>query len=91
MSSATTTITLINKVGLHTRPAVKFVQTAAHFSSTITVVCQTRQANAKSMLQVMKLGAGGGAEISIHAEGDDAEEAITALTQLVAEKFGETE
>lgn len=91
MPSATATITLINKVGLHARPAGKFVQTAARFSSSITVSYQSRQANAKSIIQVMGLGAGGGAEIALHAEGADAEAAVAALKQLIAEKFGEAE
>ncbi len=91
MPSATATLTLINKVGLHARPASQFVQTAARFSSSITVSYQSRQANAKSIIQVMGLGAGGGADIALYAEGVDAEEAIAALQQLVAEKFGEVE
>ncbi len=91
MASAKVTITLLNKVGLHARPASQFVQTAARFSSKVTVSRQARQANAKSILQVLGLGAGGGAEITIQAEGDDAEAAIEALKQLIADKFGEAE
>ena len=91
MTSAQETLTLLNKVGLHARPASKFVQTAAHFASTITVFCGARQANAKSILQVLSLGAGGGAEITLHAEGADADAALEALKQLIADKFGEAE
>ncbi|HLV97462.1 MAG TPA: HPr family phosphocarrier protein [Ktedonobacterales bacterium] len=91
MASAETTLTLLNKVGLHARPASKFVQTAARFSSTITVVCGARQANAKSILQVLGLGAGGGAEVTLQADGADAEAAIAALQQLIEERFGESE
>ncbi len=91
MASAETTLTLLNKVGLHARPASKFVQTAARFSCTITAVCGARKANAKSILQVLGLGAGGGAEITLQAEGADAEAAIAALQQLINERFGESE
>ncbi len=91
MPSAETVMPLLNKVGLHARPAVQFVQTAARFSSTITVTYRDRQANAKSMLQVLKLGAVSGAEIAIRAEGSDAVEAVEALKVLVAGRFGEAE
>lgn len=91
MATAEATFILLNKVGLHARPASKFVQTAARFSSTITVICGSRKANAKSILQVLSLGAGGGAEITLHAEGADAEAALAELKQLIADKFGEAE
>jgi phosphocarrier protein HPr len=91
MASAEVTLTLLNKVGLHARPASQFVQTAARFSSTITVACGTHRANAKSILQVLSLGAGGGTKISIQAEGADASAAIEALKQLIADRFGESE
>ncbi len=91
MASAEVTLTLLNKVGLHARPASQFVQAAMRFASTITVSCGTRQANAKSILQVLNLGAGGGAEITIRAEGADADTATQALQQLIADKFGEAE
>ena len=91
MPLAQLTLTLLNKVGLHARPASKFVQTAARFTSKITVHHGTRAGNAKSMLDVLKLGAAGGTELTITAEGDDAEAALAALQMLVAEKFGEAE
>ena len=91
MSSADITLTLTNKVGLHARPASQFVQTAARFSSSITISYQSRRANAKSILQVLSLGASGGSEVSIHAEGPDAQDALVALKQLVADKFGEAD
>jgi phosphotransferase system HPr (HPr) family protein len=91
MASAEVTLLLANKVGLHARPASQFVQTAMQFASDITVSCGSRRANAKSILQILNLGAGGGAEISIRAAGPDAETAIEMLKQLVAKKFGEAE
>lgn len=91
MLSAAVQLKLLNKVGLHARPASQFVQTAARFSSSVTIEYQSRKANAKSIFEVLNLNARGGAEISIHAEGEDAEAAVAALQQLIAEKFGEAE
>ena len=91
MLSAAVKVKLLNKVGLHARPASQFVQTAARFASSVTVEYNSKKANAKSILQVLSLGAGGGAEISISAEGADAEAAIAAIQQLIADKFGEAE
>lgn len=80
-----------HKVGLHARPASVFVQTAAKFESDITVSCEGRNANAKSILTVLTLGAHKGTEITIAAEGDDAEEAVNTLVELVENNFGEGE
>jgi phosphocarrier protein HPr len=85
------TLTLVNKVGLHARPASMFVQTAARFGSTISVTYNGRVANAKRMLSVLQLGAEQGASLSLTAEGDDAVEAVAALAELVENRFGETE
>jgi phosphocarrier protein HPr len=78
-----------NKVGLHARPAALFVQTASRFKSTITVRNGSASANAKSILNVLTLGAGNGSIITINAEGEDAEQALEALEQLIAGNFGE--
>ncbi len=84
-----------NPVGLHARPAALFVQTASRFSSAITVqnVTQRRKpVDAKSMMQVASLGtARQGETIRIVAQGDDADEAIAALSELVKGGFGEME
>lgn len=82
-----------NPIGLHARPAALFVQTASRFSADITVqnVTQRREpVNAKSMMQVASLGtARQGETIRIVAQGEDAEEAISALSALVRAGFGE--
>lgn len=90
-NTADATLTLTNKVGLHARPASLFVQTAARFAARVVVTCEGRTAEAKSILQVLQLGAGSGARLTLHAEGDDAAEAVAALTALVESKFGEAE
>ncbi len=81
--------TIINKVGLHARPASLFVQTAKRYKSDIRVSCGDRSANAKSILGVLALGANQGAEIAIVAQGEDATEALTALRTLLASNMGE--
>ena len=78
-----------NDVGLHARPAALFVQTASAFKSTINVRHGERTANAKSILNILTLGAGQGAVVTVTAEGEDAAEALMALEQLVAGNFGE--
>jgi len=87
------TLTIGNKVGLHMRPAKEFVQTATRFACTLRVRNLDRperpDGNAKSMIDVMKLGVAFGQRIALRAEGDDAQAAVAALTQLVAANFGE--
>ncbi|MFN2113857.1 MAG: HPr family phosphocarrier protein [Anaerolineales bacterium] len=83
------TLTVNHKVGLHARPASVFVQTAARFSSDIEVTHGDNTVNAKSILAVLTLGAHQGAVITIKAEGEDAEDALTALEELVKDNFGE--
>ena len=78
-----------NKVGLHARPAALFVQTANKFKSAITVKNGAATANAKSILNVLTLGAGNGSIITVIAEGEDAEQALKALKELHANSFGE--
>ena len=82
-------LTVQHKTGLHARPAAMFVQTANKFKSVIKVKHGEKEANAKSIMGILTLGAGQGAVISIRAEGDDAEQALMALRTLVESNFGE--
>jgi phosphocarrier protein HPr len=82
-------LTITHKVGLHARPASIFVKTAAEFSSDIEVTHGDKTVNAKSILAVLTLGAHQGSEIVVKAEGDDAEDALSALEELVTNNFGE--
>jgi len=86
-----TTLTIHHQVGLHARPAALFIQTAKQFDSNITVTHGEREANAKSILSMLTLGADQGAVITVHAEGEDAEQALAALRALVEDNFGEAE
>ena len=72
------------EAGLHARPAAEFVKKAKQFDAAITVTKGERDANAKSSLKIMTLGAKKGDEIKIRAEGDDAEEAVEALIELIS-------
>ena len=85
----TITLTIDHETGLHARPAALFVQTAGKFASDITVTHGERTANAKSVLTVLTLGAKQGSEVTISAEGDDAQEALDALKELIESNFGE--
>jgi phosphocarrier protein len=83
------TVTIANKNGVHARPAAEIVKTAGKFASNITIVRDDLEVNGKSIMGVMMLAAECGSEILLRATGDDADEAIEALAQLVATKFGE--
>lgn len=83
------TVVITNKVGLHARPATRFVQEAARFQAQIQVQYGEKNANAKSILAVLKLGASQGATLLIRADGADAVEAVQALVSLIENKFGE--
>jgi len=88
---ASTPITIINKLGLHARAAAKFVTLASQFQSEIQLKRGNRTVNGKSIMGVMLLAASKGTELQLIAEGEDEESAITALNELVSDKFGEGE
>ena len=83
------TVTIVNKNGVHARPAAEIVKTAGKFASNITIVRDDLEVNGKSIMGVMMLAAEAGSQITLRATGDDAEAAVEALAQLVAAKFGE--
>ena len=72
-------------VGLHARPAALFVQKAGGFSSTIRLTCGERSADGKSILGVLQLGASAGSQVTIQAEGDDAQAAAEELATFIRE------
>ena len=83
------TLTVNHKSGLHARPAATFVQTCNRYKSNIRVKHGDKDVNAKSILSVLTLGANQGAVITINAEGEDAEQALSDLTKLIDGNFGE--
>ena len=82
---------IVNKLGLHARASAKLTQLAGGYECDIWISRSGRRVNAKSIMGVMMLAAGQGTSVLIEAEGSDADQAIAALTQLIAEKFGEGE
>jgi len=88
---ATATVKINNKLGLHARASAKLSKLAGTFRSEVSLARNGRRVNAKSIMGVMMLAAGLGAEVEIEAEGDDADAAMTALRALIDDKFGEGE
>jgi len=83
------TVTIINRLGLHARAAAKFVQTAARYGCEVTVVKEGKSVNGKSIMGVMMLAAAQGAMIEIRTSGADDVDALSALSDLIADRFGE--
>jgi len=84
------TVQIVNKAGLHARPAAEIVKLAAKYSSDITVVREELEVNGKSIMGVMMLAAECGSTLQLKAEGPDAKEALDALARLIESKFGES-
>jgi len=82
-------VQIINKAGLHARPAAEIVKLAAKYRSDITVVREDLEVNGKSIMGVMMLAAECGSTLQLKAEGPDAAEALDALEKLIESKFGE--
>lgn len=82
-------VQIVNKLGLHARPAAEIVKTAAKFQSNITLTRDDLEVNGKSIMGVMMLAAEFGSTIILRADGRDEAEAIEALAALVASKFRE--
>jgi phosphocarrier protein len=85
----TITAKIVNRLGLHARPAMSFVDLASTFRSEIKVRKDDTEVDGKSIMQMMMLAAGQGAELSITAEGDDASAACAALRKLIDNGFDE--
>lgn len=86
-----TDITIINKLGLHARAAAKLVKLVSSFDSHVEIGRLDNMVNAKSIMGVMMLAAGRGTELKITAEGDDEQEAMTAVIDLINDRFEEEE
>ena len=84
-------IVIDNKLGLHARAAAKFVRIASGFQSEIMIHLGEREVSGKSIMGIMMLAAGKGTEIRLVTIGPDENDAITALENLIVNKFGEAE
>jgi phosphocarrier protein HPr len=92
MPTASRDVLIINKLGLHARPAMQFVDIANQFKSNVMVRKggeEPADADGKSVMQMIILAAVEGTPLRIEADGDDAEEAVSKLVELVEGKFGE--
>ncbi len=81
--------TIPNKLGLHARAASLFVQLSNRFASEILVRKNDQEVNGKSIMGILILAAAQGTDITLLAEGPDAEEAVAALGELINTGFGE--
>lgn len=84
-------IEIINKLGLHARAAAKLVKVAGSYSSSIEIEKEDQRVNAKSIMSVMMLAASRGNTIKLYVSGEDQDDALNAVTELVNDKFGEEE
>ncbi len=89
MESSKAEVEIRNRLGLHARPAAKFVQAANGFRSKVSVEKEGHVVNGKSVMGLMMLAAAKGSKLVIEAQGEDAEEAVDNLEQLINEGFGE--
>ena len=78
-----------NKLGIHARPAAMFVKTANRFSCDIFVEKDGEKVNGKSIMGLMMLAAGPGSTLTVHAQGQDASQALAELETLIKRKFDE--
>ncbi|MBC8202056.1 MAG: HPr family phosphocarrier protein [Planctomycetes bacterium] len=90
MATATKKVKIQNRLGMHARPATEFAKVAGKYAANITVGHQqSEQVDAKSIMQLMMLAATEGTELTINADGSDADDAIAELTALVDSGFNE--
>jgi phosphocarrier protein len=84
-------VEIINKLGLHARASAKLTQLAGSFPCEVWMERNGRRINAKSIMGVMMLAAGKGSTVILDTEGERADEALKALQDLIADRFGEGE
>ena len=84
-----TEVTIVNKYGLHARPAAEFVKLANRFTSEVFIRKDDVEVSGKSIMGVMMLAAECGSVVQIRARGDDAPAAVDALVGLIQNRFGE--
>jgi phosphocarrier protein HPr len=82
-------ITIINRLGLHARPAAMFVRIASRYRSEVWVKKENEEINGKSIMGLMMLAAGQGSKLLIRCEGPDADKVMEELEELIQQKFNE--
>ena len=86
---ATSEVQIVNKYGLHARPAAELVKLANRFRSDVWIRKEDTEVSGKSIMGVMMLAAECGSMVEIRASGEDSREAVDALAQLIQNRFGE--
>ncbi|MDB4987236.1 MAG: Phosphotransferase system, phosphocarrier protein HPr [Myxococcaceae bacterium] len=86
---ARATFEIVNRLGMHARAATKLVQTASRFRADVQIEKDGHVANAKSVMGVLLLCGHQGSMITVSAQGEDASDAVGAIGELIADKFGE--
>jgi phosphocarrier protein len=89
MSEATGRFTIVNQLGLHARAATKLVQLASKYRCDVEIAREDQSANGKSVMGVLLLCGSIGTVLEVHARGDQAEECVAAIGDLIAGRFGE--
>jgi len=84
-------VTIRNKLGLHARASARFAAEASRYAAEVSIIKDGIEVNGKSIMGIMMLAAGKGTELTLRAEGEDAERALDALEALVNARFGESE
>ena len=82
---------IFNRLGLHARAAAQLVRMANEYNSDISLTKSNQQANAKTIMEVLMLGAAQGEDLTVEARGDDEEHAVEAIVQLIDARFNELE
>lgn len=82
-------VEIVNRLGLHARAAAKLVHTAGGFQSRVTVVRDGEEVDGKSILGILLMAAGQGSRITLRCDGGDEEQALNAVTTLIANRFDE--
>lgn len=77
------TVKVMNKTGLHARPASQFVKKASQYKAETTIIFEGKEVNAKSIMGLMSLGISKGSQITLKSEGEDANKAIADLAEFV--------
>lgn len=91
MSAYDVEVDIINRLGLHARAAAKLVETASRFQAKALIGRGERLVDTRSIMALLMLGAGQGSRLRLKVEGDDADAALAAITDLLARRFDEAE
>ncbi|MFA5794658.1 MAG: HPr family phosphocarrier protein [Candidatus Brocadiia bacterium] len=82
-------VTIVNKLGIHVRPAAQMAELANKFKANIIITKNNYAVNAKSIMELLTLAAGQGTVLTLKADGDDAGQALESLEKLIGNKFNE--